>query len=237
MKNKLFVMFVFIVLLIPVTNVTAKSGCCSWHGGVAGCSSNGRQVCGDGTLSKTCTCTPTYIYGCTDVSANNYNSNANKDDGSCKYDIKGCTDSTANNYNSSANVDDGSCSYDIYGCTDSTATNYNPAANKDDGSCIIESEVKMKKSSKEDTEKLDSDIKEKNIDENENSTAVPFYLYTILFVVICILKNKNDNLIINKFIKNKNYIVLQYILYYILIVPIFVDTIKLIINYINKARV
>lgn len=32
-----------------------KSGCCSWHGGVCGCS-GGRQVCCDGTLSPTCTC-------------------------------------------------------------------------------------------------------------------------------------------------------------------------------------
>ncbi|WP_434579758.1 hypothetical protein [Sulfurimonas sp. NW15] len=33
-----------------------RSGCCSWHGGVAGCSSSGRVVCNDGTLSPTCTC-------------------------------------------------------------------------------------------------------------------------------------------------------------------------------------
>jgi hypothetical protein len=33
----------------------AQSGCCSWHGGVCGCS-NGRVVCCDGTLSPTCTC-------------------------------------------------------------------------------------------------------------------------------------------------------------------------------------
>lgn len=32
-----------------------KRGCCSWHGGVCGCS-NGRVLCCDGTLSPTCTC-------------------------------------------------------------------------------------------------------------------------------------------------------------------------------------
>ena len=32
-----------------------RSGCCSWHGGVAGCS-GGRQVCNDGTYSPSCTC-------------------------------------------------------------------------------------------------------------------------------------------------------------------------------------
>lgn len=50
--------FIFVVILlmciIPV-GVNAQRGCCSHHGGVAGCS-GGRQVCNDGTLSPTCTC-------------------------------------------------------------------------------------------------------------------------------------------------------------------------------------
>jgi len=33
----------------------ARSGCCSWHGGVCGCSGN-RAACCDGTLSPTCGC-------------------------------------------------------------------------------------------------------------------------------------------------------------------------------------
>jgi len=32
-----------------------KSGCCSWHGGVSGCS-GGRVTCNDGTYSPSCTC-------------------------------------------------------------------------------------------------------------------------------------------------------------------------------------
>ena len=32
-----------------------QRGCCSWHGGVSGCS-NGRVVCNDGTYSPSCTC-------------------------------------------------------------------------------------------------------------------------------------------------------------------------------------
>ncbi|MFA5737116.1 MAG: hypothetical protein WCX70_00265 [Candidatus Paceibacterota bacterium] len=65
--------------------------------------------------------------------------------------ISGCTDPEANNYNSAATIDDGSCEYgsggpvdpedpedpeeDILGCTDSEALNYNPIATIDDGSC------------------------------------------------------------------------------------------------------
>ncbi len=33
----------------------ARSGCCSWHGGVCGCSGS-RAVCCDGTLSPSCGC-------------------------------------------------------------------------------------------------------------------------------------------------------------------------------------
>ena len=75
------------------------------------------------------------IYGCTDESANNYNPNAQVNDGSCDYSVLGCTDPTALNYNSLATVDDGSCEYPILGCTDPTALNYNESATEDDGSC------------------------------------------------------------------------------------------------------
>lgn len=34
----------------------AARGCCSWHGGVCGCSPSGRAVCCDGQLSPSCGC-------------------------------------------------------------------------------------------------------------------------------------------------------------------------------------
>ena len=50
---------------------------------------------------------------------------------SCK--TKGCTDANANNYNYDANKNDGSCDYG--GCTDRNALNYNPLAEYNNGTC------------------------------------------------------------------------------------------------------
>ena len=82
--KKIIMLCLSIFIFLPFS-VQARRGCCSHHGGVAGCSSSGRQICSDGTLSPSCTCTSSYRYGCTDKSAKNYSSTANKDDGSCEY--------------------------------------------------------------------------------------------------------------------------------------------------------
>lgn len=115
MKKYIFLIIISVLLFIPL-EAKAQRGCCSHHGGVAGCDSSGKQICRDGTLSPTCTCAPKtttkkYVYGCTDKEAKNYNSSANKDDNSCEYYVYGCTDSFAENYNVDAEIDDGSCEY------------------------------------------------------------------------------------------------------------------------------
>jgi len=71
--------------------------------------------------------------GCTDPNNDNYDPNANWEDGSCF--IVGCMDPNANNYNPEA-MQEGDCIY--LGCTDSLADNYDPQANQDDGSCFIQ---------------------------------------------------------------------------------------------------
>ena len=43
------------VIASPNCNLLNKSGCCSHHHGVCGCS-NGKSLCCDGTISKICTC-------------------------------------------------------------------------------------------------------------------------------------------------------------------------------------
>jgi len=114
--KKIIFLVIMLLLLFPIT-ANARSGCCSHHGGVSGsCSSSGRQICNDGTVSPSCTCAstykaPTYTYGCTDRKAKNYNPSANRSNGSCIYPIYGCTDSNAKNYNSNSNTDDKSCEY------------------------------------------------------------------------------------------------------------------------------
>ena len=74
-----------------------------------------------------------YLYGCTDFDAENYDVEATMNDGSCIH--MGCMDTLANNFNSQANLDDGNCIY--YGCMNPTAENYDIQANHDNGSCII----------------------------------------------------------------------------------------------------
>mgnify|MGYP004666949013 CR=1 FL=1 len=95
------------VMLFSPLKIEAARGCCSHHWGVSGCSSSRRQICKDGTLSPTCTCTVavTYIYGCTDKNANNYNSSANKDDGSCILPIDNELDKNDNSSNQESTDD------------------------------------------------------------------------------------------------------------------------------------
>lgn len=79
------------------------------------------------------------IGGCSYSFALNYNPAATYDDGSCLEQINGCTDPTALNYDTAANNNDESCEYEVLGCTDCAATNYDSTATADDGSCIIAS--------------------------------------------------------------------------------------------------
>ena len=86
----------------------------------------------------------TPVEGCTDILADNFDSSAEIDDGSCTYPepdpVRGCMDTNATNYDSSAEIDDGSCTYPepdpVGGCMDTNATNYDSSAEIDDGSCV-----------------------------------------------------------------------------------------------------
>jgi len=80
-------------------------------------------------------CCTNFVYGCTDPTQSNYDSDANTDDGSCIPFTYGCMDPTAVNYNPSVTADDGSCLW--LGCTEPTACNYDPGAGVNDGTCVM----------------------------------------------------------------------------------------------------
>jgi len=84
------------------------------------------------------TCIP-FMYGCTDDTAQNYDDEANTEDGSCYYNA-GCTQAGYVEYYNQgyeADYDDGSCeTLAVFGCMDSEALNYDPEANVDTGDCI-----------------------------------------------------------------------------------------------------
>ncbi len=39
-----------------IQSAAARQGCCSWHGGINSCGSDGYYMCNDGTRSPSCTC-------------------------------------------------------------------------------------------------------------------------------------------------------------------------------------
>ena len=61
--------------------------------------------------------------GCTDSSADNFDSGANVDDASCLY--TGCMNQIADNYNAQANTGDQDALCLYTGCIDSVASNFN----------------------------------------------------------------------------------------------------------------
>jgi len=75
------------------------------------------------------------IYGCTDVTACNYDATANSDDGSCLTNY-GCMDATACNYDASATCDDGLCELPN-GCGDPLYVEYDASVTcSDPNACI-----------------------------------------------------------------------------------------------------
>lgn len=252
-----------IVSLMPV-NIFAQRGCCSSHGGVSGACRNGYQVCNDGTTSPSCTCSsssysnqtyaPSYIYGCTDRNAINYNASANKDDGSCIAKISGCTNKDAINYNASANTDDNSCQF-AKEITETEIIKYKTKYVENNEMVIGEEKTKttgqngekqitytviLDSSGKEISREKKSEVitkkaKDEIIEQGTNNGGI--IIISILWIVCLIIsfyyasKNKNGNLLLNKIQKQrKEESILLYILYVMMVIPAYIDVTIIIIN-------
>lgn len=248
---------------MPV-NIFAQRGCCSSHGGVSGSCRNGYQVCNDGTTSPSCTCssspysnqtyTPSYIYGCTDRNAINYNASANKDDGSCIAKISGCTNKDAINYNASANTDDNSCQFEKE-ITETEIIKYKTKYLDNNEMVIGEEKIKragqngekkitytviLDSSGKEISREKKSEVitkkaKDEIIEQGTNDGGI--IIISILWIVCLIIsfyyaiKNKNGNLLLNKIQKQrKEESILLYILYVMMVIPAYIDVTIIIIN-------
>ena len=82
------------------------------------------------------------VLGCTDGEAENFNSLATEDDGSCVYALSGCTNPLACNFNPDATSSDGSCDFtSCIGCMEVEACNYDAAyTTADNASCLFAEE-------------------------------------------------------------------------------------------------
>lgn len=254
--------FLIIFLIFPA-GVFARRGCCSHHGGVAGCSPSGRQICADGTLSPSCTCTPTPVYGCTDYKAKNYNASANKDDGSCLYDVLGCTDVTAQNYNPAATKPNGSCLYvkneiiteeikyeTIYIENESlTAKDEIKKQEGKNGQKEFSYEITLDEKKKEVKRELISEkialepvnaIIERNSKamDQEKSDNSFFILWIIcnIFNYVYMKKISEVNCIFARLRKTTRKKVVKYFIYYFTIIPTFIDSIIILAEIIRKKK-
>jgi len=129
---------------------TCRTNCASWglrngeyhcHNGNSSSSSSSSGSSSSSQSRSSQKSTINYVYGCTNKNSINYNSNANRDDGSCIAIVRGCMDKEAYNYNEKANKDDGSCIAKKYGCMDSSAVNFDSSSNIEDDSCQYKKEI------------------------------------------------------------------------------------------------
>lgn len=239
------ILFLVLLLLIPL-GVQARQGCCSHHGGVAGCSSSGRQVCNDGTLSPSCTCTPSYTYGCTDSKALNYNASANRADGSCRFS-KETTETKVVSYETEYKKDKDLAKGEkkiITKGEDGTKIVTTKAVVDEKGN-IISSEIVSEVIEKEPIKAVISEgIKTKSVSKNKSSEEVSMVPLIVMLVIniiyINVVKNtklllaligrfKNDNLFLTCLVRGS-----LYIAYFILVIPLLFDFIVSIVELIRK---
>lgn len=51
-----YVVILIVLFFTNLNSIYTNQGCCSWHGGIDYCGSNGYYICNDGTQSPSCRC-------------------------------------------------------------------------------------------------------------------------------------------------------------------------------------
>ena len=88
------------------------------------------------TINDLGDCVEFAVLGCTDPLAQNFDENADVDDGTCIYALGGCTDPFAPNYDNLATYDDASCQQYVNGCMDDGSFSWSPNPLDADGNYV-----------------------------------------------------------------------------------------------------
>ena len=255
-KHVVYVILFLFLLLVPFINVSAHPGrtdvngchtcrtnCAKWG------LSNGQYHCHNGGSSSSSnsgsnnyvrTTTTKQIYGCTNSSAINYNSSANISDGSCKFEkVEIKTEEIDYETNTIGTLNSGMRKVITEGETgekEITVKTITDESGDEVSSEVLKEEV-IKQPVNEVIKYEKKKVKKETKQENDGSLV--FVVVTILlfaFNVIFGKKHIDAKLIINWVkTKEKGVRYILYFLYFIFILPVFIDVL-LIINYFIKTN-
>lgn len=256
MKKVVGVLLIIVSLFIGIEKVSAhpgrtdKYGChtcrtnCAYWGlsyGQYHCHNGGSSSSSRSYNTTTRTTTKKIIYGCTNNSAINYDSSANVSDGSCKYEKTEVETQTVS-YKTITQGD--------LNVGDKTVVREGQNGEKevtikkivDESGNEISSEVISENIIKEPVDEIvsysNSKYKQKSGANSKEDGTGGVILVTIILLIINIVyasKNKNSKIIINQIKKVPIWLrFILYFLYFVFIIPIYIDIILVIIDLIIK---
>ena len=187
------------------------------------------------------------VYGCTNSSAINYNSYANVSDGSCRFE-KTETSTETIEYETITNGDKTNGRKKVVASGKTGEKKIIKKIITDETGHEVSSEVVKEEVTKEPVNEVieykeikttttnKSISNKKDTDESSNKTII-FEIILIIISAIYSSKNKDANTIINKIKKTKSWLkVVLYFLYFIFVIPPFIDIVLIIISEIKKAK-
>ncbi len=245
-----------------------RTNCASWglsngeyhcHNGSSS-SSNNRSSAGSSSSAARQVSKETYVYGCMDSSAYNYNPRATKDDGSCVAKKYGCMDNQAINYDPSANISDDTCHYKkllvvkkkikfetnyknsdemlvdeketvVEGINGEKEITYDAVVDKDGN--VISKEMVNEVVIKEPVNK----VVKVGTKETDSTLGVVIWIICLIFAFYYANSHRDGKLLLNKIFKQNKYIrVLLYLVYIFFVLPVFIDIVLIIIDIIKKRK-